>query len=120
MVGNIGIRRLERPPKMGNLLQQSRFSQKPCQEHQHCSGRPPHFPKEGKAKTMSNLKCKSRFARVRATFLYRCEAGKMSILGDNGRNRIAAPTHGHEWRAGATVWANWKPLRCGHTIYRHG
>jgi hypothetical protein len=30
----------------------------------------------------------------------------MSILGDNGRNRIAAPTHGHEWRAGAPFWAN--------------
>ena len=48
----------------------------------------------------------------------------MSILGYNGRNRIAAPimhsvphsiedvwepnalTHGHEWRAGATSWAN--------------
>ena len=30
----------------------------------------------------------------------------MSILEDNGRNRIAAPTHGHEWRAGAPFSSN--------------
>jgi len=36
---------------------------------------------------------------VGVIFLRRCDAGNMMVLGDNGRNRIAAPTHGHQWRA---------------------
>ena len=36
--------------------------------------------------------------RVPVTFLHRHETGKMTLLGDDGRNRIAAPTDGHEWR----------------------
>ena len=49
----------------------------------------------------------------------------MTVLGDNGRNRIAASTHGHEWRAGAPFSANRNrlhhPSSAGtwHTIYTH-
>jgi hypothetical protein len=49
----------------------------------------------------------------------------MTVLGYNGRNRIAAPTHGHEWRAGAPFSANRNRLHhpsgagTWHTIYTH-
>ena len=35
--------------------------------------------------------------RVCVMFLHRHKTGNMTILGHNGRNRIAAPTDGHEW-----------------------
>jgi len=35
-------------------------------------------------------------------FLRSGEASTMSVLWKNGRNRIAAPTDGHQWRAGST------------------
>jgi hypothetical protein len=36
---------------------------------------------------------------VQFTCLHNWEVGKMTVLENDGRNRIAAPTLGHEWRA---------------------
>jgi hypothetical protein len=62
--------------------------------------------------------------RVCVTFLHRYEAGKMTVLvGEKGRNRIAAPTHGHEWRIAQSkrhMVAATRDVGKENTIYRHG
>jgi len=68
------------------------------------------------------VKCRT-WLGVHVTFLHRCEAVNMTILGDNGRNRIAAPTDGHEWREVPTSWTNRlnppSDASTWHTIYTH-